>query len=101
MDEIVLSLIETFELERSVPRAGAAAFEVKPHSKTVILIKRRRLFVIPLAALPAIRLLLWLQIRTVSDSAKIENLQNHKPIFENQSSHIPYTYSEKLYLYGT
>lgn len=44
--------VGNFELERSVPRAGA---ELKPHSETVILIKRRRLLVIPLAALPAIK----------------------------------------------
>jgi hypothetical protein len=27
-------------------------------------------------------------------SAKIENLQNYKTIFENQNSHIPHTYSQ-------
>jgi hypothetical protein len=39
---------------------------------------------------------LWRQIRTVSDSAKIENLQNHKTILENQNSHISYTFIGKL-----
>ena len=32
------------------------------------------------------RAIVWRQIRTVSDSAKIENLQNHKTIFEDQNS---------------
>jgi hypothetical protein len=35
--------------------------------------------------------LLWRQIRTVSDNAKIKNLYNYKTIFENQNSHIPQT----------
>src|SRR5271154_2045792 len=31
---------------------------------------------------------------TVSASGHIENLQNHKTIFENQNSHIPRTHSQ-------
>jgi hypothetical protein len=42
---------------------------------------------------------LWRQIRTISDNAKIENLQNHKTtktILENQNSHISYIFTGKL-----
>jgi hypothetical protein len=39
---------------------------------------------------------LWRQIRTVGASAKIENLQNHKAILENQFPYISYTFTGKL-----
>ena len=41
------------------------------------------------------KLVIWRQIRTVSLSAKIENLQNHKTIFENKNSYISHTYSQR------
>ena len=40
------------------------------------------------------QLSVWRHIRTISVSAKIENLQNHKTIFEDQNSHISHTHSQ-------